>query len=1705
LSTYDEKHRAHAKMPFRFRWKYAVAAFFVYGVLSLTIGQEDPLVTEAKAVRAKYERLFKINKDEKTASGKELDGPEEKTFQLDTPHFAAFVKELAVFGKKISEQSVERARAHDITSPQIQAVAEAAVIYHGMEFGIYKNYMRLAHRPDLPIYERPNEWKSYGNGLIMGLGVATGASGLVATGAKWEYERWEKLNRDKMKVAGTRGFSPDFFEFLNLRLDPLVGQVFYGNRQLNKQFNIRHTRDENGDPKVELFLNSFEKQLAEYQAIQEPKNKGEYLKLLQFSAIRESLANRWAMRRLTGDLVTSATSSNGRLPIGFGDSKFDRCAPDLVSFRADASSTVNDLDAYSTLWQEDRHNDLATLGALPAANATKGKNLLLGNDYAELYLNYVAQFDGFKTIVLPKFGADVEAIKRHFLADKTYASFDGKAELSLAEKVAENEEYFWSGDRAETPNPAMPLSKAFESFHLANFPADDLSIPAVVKRYVDDAYEGRALSLAQSIVLLAKLESVPAADVALPSGAAPQVEEVSMYDWEEGDTAGTKGAKAVAETSAQVLLYPQAGSAAETTRAVQLVKSFLAPKEKAWKQEVAKAVERALLEKLGMNLVSATGAPIGLGYLRGQDAKRYEAFQADVMKNAAGGARGIQSQDAAKKAERTIAGMFGNKTLYPSGAGGAGAPVATYPEPKTLKDPSAPEHYAGIAPFRVPAEKAGIPNVILLESADQLSQFFQKKIGAVLEFDASTTNYVEPKVTAEIAQNAVVMRGIEQMFGFIAQAAEEKSDGGYTQDDCEEAISNVGKTVPSGRKRKPANDEAEIDCADPTRAKAVAKRRALEAAIVPGAKKAYSEFLKGLTTPATYKYPERAKQALAEAAKKKAEQERIRSQETFKPSKAVHAAAVRDDGRRSGNSAPSVLASERAKFEADLRKRKARDAMEAARREDEIKRKNGFFRTGRDRSLDKTGGEFYLEKKEDRETAKRLYIEALAMLGISQAVVGAEAKANFRVSERYLPNRVTSWVTTEYLIRRWLPSASLLERMTATVSDQLALGRVLEQEAIARAPILTLQASSKWNDTEKDEPILLRRVSSFWSLSGGWNAKAFKTEFRRTLASAVKNDVGKAETFCKADVRNYHSDRNFRLMFTAVSGIRNALATDPRTRKWDEEISQEVKTPEQKFVEYFDHYGLWMLGAMILLQVVLAVFTGGSSLIFASVATRAGMSLFGSFVAKFSALFLFSGNLSLLNIVFSLQSVAMYHFYHYKMPPQLGFTFQVANSQILGMESAGFGGNVATKLANGSVADREKLNALRSEMRMMQIMSYGVVAAEFGQAYFFTFKGLQRTFGKTGRMKLARLSQGSQAELAAVAGHAPLKELVRKKGLRAGVAEYWAATKPALRHLRRVTVVGGGQGSATRLQKFLGTKLSQSFMKEKKPLREFFAGTKERLEREAQELIRVRNDYLSKQTSKQLDSVAPGDFSKFGKSAETTIADLRKQIDIAAQEGRATLVVEEGLADNASKLANGAGVHAWLNGVRKGKIEKLQKEAARFGEMMKQLDEMPVSEIAGEAETARFFRSLGPDDFGMLRKRIQYSEGLLPRSLRRSVIKDFKAYDYLMDDWKIADEFTRATQKMLIRGLPDILVAADGTVWKAEEFKRQPDGTWVATRVEKDEQGRPISSSRMEHKIDAEDFYVHPERYLETSILLYKKSDEGTAWKASENRAAAPK
>jgi hypothetical protein len=463
------------------------------------------------------------------------------------------------------------------------------------------------------------------------------------------------------------------------------------------------------------------------------------------------------------------------------------------------------------------------------------------------------------------------------------------------------------------------------------------------------------------------------------------------------------------------------------------------------------------------------------------------------------------------------------------------------------------------------------------------------------------------------------------------------------------------------------------------------------------------------------------------------------------------------------------------------------------------------------------------------------------------------------------------------------------------------------------------------------------------------------------------------------------------------------------------------------------------------------------------------------------------------------------------------------------MESEGLGGHVAPKLAGANLVDREKLNTLRDELHSMQTMSNVAIVAEVVTGYFFTWKGLLKTIGYTGRVRVEKLAEGSNRELVKKLGTESLKSLIQKnkaagmgtsEAVRKAVAEYWPRAKEALKNARRMTVVAGNHAAAQTLVELLGTKLSRTFMKDKKPLREFFVATKERLEREAETELRIIGNYQLSQVSKGIDD----GLSVFGKDAEKTaevvrrmneatakqVADLKRGQRAANKEGRVTLAVDRNVVANAERLPVGDRMQLWLKGFRKGKYERAKREAAFFESLIKKLDAAPVSKVAGETETAAFFRSLEPDDFGLLRKHIQYSHGALPRKLRRSVVSvfgfiepdDFKRFEYLMNDWKMRDEFAIAYSRLGMRELHDLIIDEQGNVWAAHEFKRQPDGTYRAQKfrtnekgeVVRDEKGRPVGVVS-DYTVDPEHFYEHPEEYLDGTLLLQKKGEEGISWK----------
>lgn len=1595
-------------LKFQFRWKYAISAFLVCGVLSLTIGgpkAPDPLLVETKALAANVERAFKINKGP-NATDAELDGPSERTLLENSPALIELVQKTYALGRKISSESFRRGldSRNTVSGDAIRAVSESAKLYMGIQLRFYKNYMRLAHDANFKTYKTENMART-----VLGQLVGT---------PRGELERWLELNKDAIAANGARSFSPNHYDFLNIRVDKQIAQNLFTDENANRAYNLRHVKDVEGRfSGVELFINAFEKQMAEYDAIAEPKSKEEYMKLIQFAALREGMANRWAIRRMAGasireekiprgmyeprplpkmkknatmtDMLYSMKAQDVRyVPISFSDETIHSCAPDLVSFRLSKGGNVNDIEAYSAQWQADRHTDMMQLAADPAIASTVGKPLLTDAEYAELFAIYVSEFDSFRKGALLNYQGDTDGM----LADMA---------LAFSPPIRGAEESKWSRDRIQghensTSPDADRLVLAREAFFYASFPADDLSIKGVSERYADRAFELRKFYLAEALWGVANQHRM----------------EVSMGPTSMYDDPVT--------TTKTVSVFPETNAPAAKRRAVLVVEDFLRTREKAWKEKLASGISRAIETKLGLAIPTAKGNPAGLGYLFGQDQKRYDAYASDLMPIAAIGARGVQVRRAAEKITKKLEEdvkrlkycppLDRNETIMSVKAGYPNASKSCYyrfPEAKNAKDP---KEYLGYAPYRLLAREQGMKDIILPETPDQLSIFFRKKLELVVSHDNEITKYVEPGIAEKIANHAVVMRGIDRFFGALAQAVE-KAPGGSVGDEA--TLVGVDRLKGKRRGRNPANAEVE------------SRRNKLEAVIIPTAKTAYQDFIKGLTDPGSYVDPVRA-------AKKREE------------IKKENAARINEERKQNQTIVRDNLSIPKAKLPPELNKASEKDRKEIKAKLEHVqsfekkKLANGYFRRGKDRSMEMKGGEFYLPTEKERAEAKKLYREALAMLGIAEeataGVSGETAKWGFsKAASPYPPNQVSYWVTTEHLIHQILPRTRLLERMVATVSDQLAMGKVLAQEAISRAPILTLQSNWKWKKDEKQDPILLEKLAGAYNSANGWGDGAgYQYHFKQTLSNAALNDRGKVETFCKASVKSYRTDDDFRTMFMAVSGIRGMLSTDSKIQAWDAIIQKESRSWGQAFMEdYIDpNMTLLMIAILVvvLAQVAFTIGTGGAGAVTApaaaaEIAALAGVSSttaataaavaaetigtrFLAGIAKF--IFLqFTGNFGAISLIFSFQSYLMISTYHFKMPPQMGFTYQLANSRIQSMKEGRFAG--------GSVVERERMNQAREELKGQQTMAIVAGVGELAAFGIFTAPGVLRTVGLHGQKVFARAA-ASSPELAETVGTKSLPQLIKEKGLRKGMAEYWEKAGVALRAMDRVAVVKGTESGKETLELMLGNRLSHELLKDRATLKKFYQMMRNEKLTEAKRLLGVSDEKLLKAAAKQLADTPLINFQAIQQQVDEAVAPIVRKA-LAEGHDEAMVVVwkqdyeKQLFAAKVDELSRPGRSQRRLEAealAKRAKAQTAMSDVAVLDKYLENLEKLPP--VAGKPENADFIASWSTSDFELHRsffeKKAFFFEkntyDLFDKATRKGIRKAYKDFAYLTEDWSRA-------------------------------------------------------------------------------------------------------
>ncbi|MBC7386998.1 MAG: hypothetical protein H7301_12665 [Cryobacterium sp.] len=1547
----------------QFRWKYAVSTFLVCGVLSLTLGKakvKDPLVVEAITLAKDFDKVFKINKDPKTATQSELFGPDEKTFGPESEVYRSIHGSVFQFGRKVSRESFSRALdpTVKVASDQNRAVAEAAVIYANLQTRLYANYLRLAHDSAFKTITKTDS-VDY---LLENIGRYF--SGSEASVQRDELQRWLSLNKAALATSGARSFSSNALDYLNIKLDPKTAAYIRTHKDFNKEFSLRHVKDSRGIySRVELFLNSFDKQMVEFAALARPKDKPEYLKLLQFAAIREGLSNRWAIRRMMGHTY-------------FAESPISSCGADLVSFRTSGKiSLVSSLEAYDSLWQDDRFGDLLSVGREKAVAATLAHPLLSMDQSGEVVLQVLSQLPSFQTNMLPQYRDKPDAL----LGDLSQA---------YGEPARRVEEVSWSDLDTEGANAA---SVAFSG---ASFPADDMSISAVGSRYTDKAYALRRAFLINGIWKALSADHY---------------------------TGGEKKGQA---------LYPELKSHSSLVQFA--VDQALAKSESQWKSAQRSDLEKALTAAMGGNVLGALKQPTAQGFMNDQNSLRFEKATDDYRTIAASGSLGFLLSAQAEKVTKAFGMLEGrsrpDSDCRPTSTGRGGITGRTdclteeaYRLGVMKKNSADPTLYLGNAPFRILAKNAGMKSIQLPKTAEHVSQFFYKKLNYLVRFGEGKSGYIEPSIAEEIASNRFASHGMEIFFSELAKEFQKKApdaehgkgvSGIVSVNSCSKAL------VPllSGRVRA-KNEPKEVVCPKPE-PKVADEADHLSAAAILAAKTAYTQFVTELGEARAYKYPDLA-------AKKFSEQtDALRAKERESRS------AVQD-ATSNQRVAPGVQ-----KTKTRLARNQSELDREAARIRELHLRRIGYFRTGRDGSFTLDKGEYAAKDNAEKEKALALFRESLALLGLSMHVEKGGAWA-FDRKKTYYPDQVRNLMTTERLIQMQMPNARVIDRMFATVTDQLVFGKVLEAEAIMKAPILGIQnTSERWNEEDdsffsfgkkeaKDEPILLHRLARAWNAKSGWNEKFYRDTLRWSFDQASGNDLGKVETFCKAEIKNYQSDRNFRKMFESVSGIRDALSSNPDLAKYDRQIASDVRSTQEGALQALDPYMSAIGLAMLLLM-----FWQFAPVVFGLLGMTSVTAFFSSAGVAMTTFFGGFGTLTMwllgtpTMVIFSMQTYLMVSTNHYRLPPQL-FTYQVANSRVQNMETG--------PLAGRPMTNREKMTADNQELNK-QLASADMAILMEPLNGLAVGTGLYHALGIAGASKFARLSIASSDELKAAVRAPSLPELIKEKGsVKAGLKEYFLRSVVPVVRGSRVSVVRGSERAHAGLQVMMADKLGAIFP-ERKVLLNFFSKLADEHEESTRNLMRTIQEVHPKQLADLQDLAEATQMRERllqemeqykGQDLYVSVAYSEKFDEVL--ESEATL--RDLLSPSKSEKKLRASMLALY-----AKASSAKRDEQLFRSFMDRLSPTSGEQKligSGEAETVSFFDHLDVSELSYLRNTFLNSKKLLGADTRKSIGLAYSDYEYLVSDWELASQRAKAERKAA-KGRPDFFVNDDGSFGKAD-------------------------------------------------------------------------
>ncbi len=122
------------------------------------------------------------------------------------------------------------------------------------------------------------------------------------------------------------GISPGAFNLdeLNLRVNVGVGNQLLQMTELQRKFNIRHSANDPELNHIDLFIPHYDRMQVEIAALSMLKNKVEYQKLIHLMYLRDSLVNRWSMKRIMPGFGQENWTTPPSLYATFGDDKVSK-------------------------------------------------------------------------------------------------------------------------------------------------------------------------------------------------------------------------------------------------------------------------------------------------------------------------------------------------------------------------------------------------------------------------------------------------------------------------------------------------------------------------------------------------------------------------------------------------------------------------------------------------------------------------------------------------------------------------------------------------------------------------------------------------------------------------------------------------------------------------------------------------------------------------------------------------------------------------------------------------------------------------------------------------------------------------------------------------------------------------------------------------------------------------------------------------------------------------------------------------------------------------------------------------------------------------------------------------------------------------------------------------------------------------------------